>query len=97
MLKSHGSTFAVPTLPIDSTLTSASKNDSIDAVGAVDPAVAVELGRYASPIAARLSRFEAVAAAPTVMRIHGDLRLGDGIRVGVQTHVCEQRLDDPHG
>ena len=62
-------------------------NLAIDAVGAVDPAVAVELGRYASPIAARLSRFEAVAAAPTVMRIHGDLRLGrllvadDGYRV----------------
>ena len=62
-------------------------NLAIDAVGPVDPAVAVELRRDASSIAARLSRFEAVAAAPTVMRIHGDLHLGrllvadDGYRV----------------
>jgi predicted trehalose synthase len=62
-------------------------NLAIDAVGSVDPAVAVDLRRDASTVAARLSRFEAVAAAPTVMRVHGDLRLGrllvadDGYRV----------------
>jgi trehalose synthase-fused probable maltokinase len=62
-------------------------NLAIDAVGSVDPAVAVELRHDASSIAARLSRFEALAAAPTVMRIHGDLRLDrmlvadDGYRV----------------
>ena len=60
---------------------------ALDAVGAVDPAAAAELRRDASSIAARLSRFEAVAAAPLVMRIHGDLHLGrllvadDGYRV----------------
>lgn len=60
---------------------------ALDAVGAVDPAAAAGLRRDAPFIAARLSRFEAVAAAPTVMRIHGDLHLGrllvaeDGYRV----------------
>ena len=53
----------------------------------MDPEAAAELRRDASSIAARLSRFEAVATAPMVMRIHGDLRLGrllvadDGYRV----------------
>ena len=62
-------------------------NLALDAVGAVDPAAAAELRRDASSIAARLSRFEAVAAAPMVMRIHADLHLGrllvadDGYRV----------------
>ncbi len=60
---------------------------ALDAVGAVDPAAAAELRSEASAIAARLSRFEAVATTPLVMRIHGDLRLGrllvadDGYRV----------------
>jgi maltose alpha-D-glucosyltransferase/alpha-amylase len=59
----------------------------LNAAGAADPAVAAELRRAASAIAARVSRFEAVATAPTVMRIHGDLHLGrllvaeDGYRV----------------
>jgi trehalose synthase-fused probable maltokinase len=62
-------------------------NLALDSVGVVDPAVAAELRRDASSIAARLSRFEAVATAPLVMRIHGDLQLGrllvadDGYRV----------------
>ncbi len=62
-------------------------NLALDAVGSVDPAAAAELRRDASSIAARLSRFEAVATAPMVMRIHGDLHLGrllvadDGYRV----------------
>ncbi len=62
-------------------------NLALDAIGTVDPAAAAELRRDAPSIAARVSRFEAVAAAPTVMRIHGDLHLGrllvaeDGYRV----------------
>ena len=62
-------------------------NRAIDAAAAADPAVAAELRRDASAIAARVSRFEAVATAPVVMRIHGDLHLGrllvaeDGYRV----------------
>ena len=62
-------------------------NQALDAVATVDPRAAAELRRDASSIAARLSRFEAVATAPMVMRIHGDLRLGrmlvadDGYRV----------------
>ena len=57
------------------------------AMATVDPRAAAELRRDASSIAARLSRFEAVTAAPTVMRVHGDLHLGrllvadDGYRV----------------
>ena len=60
---------------------------ALDAVGTVDPGAAADLRRDAATIAARLSRFEAVAAAPMVMRIHGDLHLGrllvadDGYRV----------------
>jgi trehalose synthase-fused probable maltokinase len=80
---------------------------AIDAVGPVDPAAAVELRRAAQSIAARLSRFEAVAAAPTVMRIHGDLRLGrllvadDGYRVvgfegdSLRSLVDRRRPDSP--
>ena len=62
-------------------------NQALDAVARVDPGAAAELRRDASSIAARLSRFEAVAAAPMVMRIHADLHLGqvlvadDGYRV----------------
>ena len=62
-------------------------NLALDAAGTVDPAAAAELRRDASVIAARLSRFEAVATAPMVMRIHADLHLGrlivadDGYRV----------------
>jgi maltose alpha-D-glucosyltransferase/alpha-amylase len=63
-------------------------NLAIPAVTAVDPAAGAELRREASAIAARASRFEAVAVAPLVMRIHADLHLGqflvsggDGYRV----------------
>jgi trehalose synthase-fused probable maltokinase len=62
-------------------------NLAIPAVTAVDPEAGAELKREASAIAARVSRFEAVATAPLVMRIHGDLHLGqvlagdDGYRV----------------
>jgi maltose alpha-D-glucosyltransferase/alpha-amylase len=51
-------------------------NLAIPAVTAVDPAAGAELRREASAIAARASRFEAVAVAPLVMRIHADLHLG---------------------
>ncbi len=51
-------------------------NLAIPAVTAVDPAAGAELRREASAIAARASRFEAVATAPLVMRIHADLHLG---------------------
>jgi predicted trehalose synthase len=56
-------------------------------VTAVDPAAGAELRREAAAIAARVSRFEAVATTPVVMRIHADLHLGqllvaeDGYRV----------------
>jgi trehalose synthase-fused probable maltokinase len=62
-------------------------NLAIPAVTAVDPEAGAELKREASAIAARVSRFEAVATAPLVMRIHADLHLGqilvgdDGYRV----------------
>ena len=62
-------------------------NLALPAVAAVDRDVARELEREASSIAARVSRFEAVATTPTVMRIHADLHLGqilvadDGFRV----------------
>jgi trehalose synthase-fused probable maltokinase len=62
-------------------------NRAIEAAAALDPAVASDLRRWASGIAARVSRFEAVVATPTVMRIHGNLHLGellvadDGYRV----------------
>ncbi|MEO5966017.1 MAG: hypothetical protein ABIR11_11175, partial [Candidatus Limnocylindrales bacterium] len=62
-------------------------NLAIAAVTTVDPVVAAELRDQASAIAARASRFEAVATTPIVMRIHADLHLGqilvgeDGYRV----------------
>jgi maltose alpha-D-glucosyltransferase / alpha-amylase len=62
-------------------------NLAIPAVTALDPAAGAELRREASAIAARVSRFEAVAIAPMVMRIHADLHLGqllvaeDGYRI----------------
>jgi maltose alpha-D-glucosyltransferase / alpha-amylase len=62
-------------------------NLALPAVAAVDRDTARELEREASAIAARVSRFEAVATTPTVMRIHADLHLGqilvadDGYRV----------------
>ena len=62
-------------------------NLAIPAVTAVDAQAGAELKREASAIAARVSRFEAVATAPLVMRIHADLHLGqllvsdDGYRV----------------
>ena len=62
-------------------------NAAITAVAAVDAGTAAELRREAAAIAARASRFEAVATTPMVMRIHADLNLGqilvadDGYRV----------------
>lgn len=62
-------------------------NLAIPAVAAVDREAGEELRREAAAIAARVSRFEAVATTPLVMRIHGDLHLGqillgeDGYRV----------------
>jgi len=62
-------------------------NAALPAVAAVDREAAKELERAASAIAARVSRFEAVATTPTVMRIHADLHLGqilvseDGYRI----------------
>jgi maltose alpha-D-glucosyltransferase/alpha-amylase len=60
---------------------------AVTAVATADPAMADELRRESGAIAARLSRFEATATAPLVMRIHADLHLGqvlvaeDGYRV----------------
>jgi maltose alpha-D-glucosyltransferase/alpha-amylase len=60
---------------------------SLEAVTAADRQLADELRREAGAIAARVSRFEALATAPLVMRIHADLHLGqilvadDGYRV----------------
>ena len=62
-------------------------NLAVAAVAAVDRDVAAELRSEAAAIAARVSRFEAVATTPMVMRIHADLHLGqilvsdDGYRV----------------
>jgi trehalose synthase-fused probable maltokinase len=62
-------------------------NLAIPAVTTIDAEAGAELKREASAIAARVSRFEAVATAPLVMRIHGDLHLGqvlagdDGYRI----------------
>jgi maltose alpha-D-glucosyltransferase/alpha-amylase len=62
-------------------------NLALPAVAAVDAEAAEELKRDAAAIAARVSRFEAVATTPLVMRIHADLHLGqilvadDGYRV----------------
>ena len=82
-------------------------NAAVAVVGTVDPAIGSELKREAAAIAARVSRFEAVAAAPLVMRIHADLHLGqllvadDGYRVidfeGEPLRPVEdrRRLDSP--
>lgn len=82
-------------------------NAAISAVAAVDPEAAAELRREAAPIAARASRFDALATAPLVMRIHADLHLGqvlaadDGYRVidfeGEPLRPIEdrRRLDSP--
>ncbi|MCJ7710067.1 MAG: hypothetical protein MUQ32_04470 [Chloroflexi bacterium] len=62
-------------------------NRALPAVAAVDAQTAAELRLESAAIAARASRFEAVASAPLVMRIHADLHLGqvlvseDGYRV----------------
>ncbi|HET7728231.1 MAG TPA: hypothetical protein VFK54_13000 [Candidatus Limnocylindrales bacterium] len=59
----------------------------LTAVAAVDRAMADELRDLAPAIAARFTRFEATPTRPLVMRIHGDLHLGqvlaasDGYRV----------------
>jgi trehalose synthase-fused probable maltokinase len=80
-------------------------NLAIPAVTALDAGAGAELRREASAIAARVSRFEAVASAPLVMRIHADLHLGqilvgdDGYRVidfeGEPIRpIAERRLPD---
>ena len=62
-------------------------NRAIETTAVADPVVAVDLRRWAAEIAARVSRFEALATTPRVMRIHADLHLGevlvaaDGYRV----------------
>jgi trehalose synthase-fused probable maltokinase len=82
-------------------------NVALPAVQAVDPAAGAELKREAAAIAARVSRFEAIATTPVVMRIHADLHLGqllvadDGYRVidfeGEPIRPIEdrRRLDSP--
>jgi maltose alpha-D-glucosyltransferase/alpha-amylase len=82
-------------------------NLALPAVAAVDREAAEELRAEASAIAARVSRFEAVATTPFVMRIHADLHLGqvlvaeDGYRVidfeGEPLRPIEdrRRLDSP--
>jgi predicted trehalose synthase len=73
----------------------------------VDPEAAAELRRGSAAIAARASRFEAVATAPFVMRIHADLHLGqvlvsdDGYRIidfegePLRSVAARRRLDSP--
>jgi predicted trehalose synthase len=80
---------------------------AINAVAAVEPALGQELRGEGAAIAARVSRFEATATAPLVMRIHADLHLGqvlvaaDGDRVidfeGEPLRPIEERrrLDSP--
>ena len=82
-------------------------NSAIPAVAAVDAEAAAELRRGSAAIAARASRFEAVARAPLVMRIDADLHLGqvlvseDGYRIidfeGEPLRPVEdrRRLDSP--
>jgi trehalose synthase-fused probable maltokinase len=82
-------------------------NAAIAAVTPVDPAVAAELRDAGAEIAARASRFEAAATAPLVMRIHGDLHLGqiltadDGYRIidfegePLRPIADRRRLDSP--
>lgn len=60
---------------------------AVTAVAGVDPDAAAELRQGSAAIAARISRFEALASVPMLMRIHADLHLGqvlladDGYRV----------------
>jgi maltose alpha-D-glucosyltransferase / alpha-amylase len=80
---------------------------ALPAVAAIDREAADELRDESAAIAARVSRFEAVATTPTVMRIHADLHLGqilvgeDGYRVidfeGEPLRPIEERrrLDSP--
>ena len=82
-------------------------NRAVADVAAVDPDLADELRQSGAQIAARASRFEAVATPPLVMRIHADLHLGqiliadDGYRVidfeGEPLRPVEERrrLDSP--
>ena len=82
-------------------------NLAVTAVAAVDREAADELRSEAAAIAARVSRFEAVATTPMVMRIHADLHLGqilvseDGYHVidfeGEPLRPIEERrrLDSP--
>jgi trehalose synthase-fused probable maltokinase len=82
-------------------------NRAIADVAAVDSSLADELRESGAQIAARASRFEAVATAPPVMRIHADLHLGqvlmadDGYRIvdfeGEPLGSIEERrrLDSP--
>ncbi len=82
-------------------------NRAISDVAAVDVALASELRESGAQIAARASRFEALATAPLVMRVHGDLHLGqvlvadDGYRVidfegePLQPIEDRRRLDSP--
>ncbi len=82
-------------------------NRAISDVAAIDPGLAAELREAGAQIAARASRFEAVASPPIVMRIHADLHLGqvlvaaDGYRVvdfeGEPLRPVEERrrLDSP--
>jgi maltose alpha-D-glucosyltransferase/alpha-amylase len=55
---------------------------AIASVAAVDPDTAAELRSQSSAIAASAARFEAVATAPLVMRIHADLHLGQVLVAG---------------
>ncbi len=57
-------------------------NEAIAAVSAADASAAAELRRDAGAIAARASRFEAIATTPVVMRIHADLHLGQVLIAG---------------
>ncbi len=82
-------------------------NAAVAAVASVERGLAEELRADAPEITARFSRFEAVATAPLVMRIHADLHLGqvliaeDGYRVidfeGEPLRPIEdrRRLDSP--
>jgi maltose alpha-D-glucosyltransferase/alpha-amylase len=82
-------------------------NAAVAALATVDRVLADELRADAPEITARISRFEAVATAPLVMRIHADLHLGqvliahDGYRVidfeGEPLRPIEdrRRLDSP--
>lgn len=51
-------------------------NRAIEVTTSVAPAIAADLRQWASAIAARAARFEALATAPRVSRIHADLHLG---------------------